>query len=115
MKRGGTDRVEAQMEQCNIRCLWQGLQNITDYRGRTPSTVSSNPSLVDNLNSFYVWFKASNNTASGAVAEVSSIARDEHTLFVTEHDVRRTLMRVNTRKAVSPDSISGRVLKTCAI
>jgi len=32
---------------------------------------------------------------------------------VTEHDVRRALMRVN-RKAAGPDAISGRVLKTCA-
>jgi len=52
---------------------------------------------VDDLNSFYVRLEASNNTASGTVAEVSSIARDEHTLSVTEHDVRRALMRVNTR------------------
>jgi len=33
---------------------------------------------------------------------------------VTEHDVRRALMRVNTRKGAGPDGISGRVLKTCA-
>jgi len=31
-------------------------------------------------------------TTPGTVAEVSSIARDEHTLSVTEHDVRRALM-----------------------
>jgi len=49
---------------------------------------------------------ASNNTGCGTVAEVSSIARNEHTLSGTELDVRRALMRVHT--------ISGRVLKTCA-
>jgi len=45
---------------------------------------------------------------------VSSIAKDEHALSVTEHAMRRALMRVNTRKAAGPDGISGRVLKTCA-
>jgi len=38
---------------------------------------------------------------------VSSIARDEHTLSVIEHDVRRALMRVNSRTAADPDGISG--------
>jgi len=45
---------------------------------------------------------------------VSSIARDEHTLSVTEHDMRRALMRLNTRKAAGPDGICGGLLKTCA-
>jgi len=76
--------------------------------------VSTDASLADDLNSFFAWFEVRNNTASGTVAEVSSIARDEHILSVTEHDVRRALMRVNTRKAAGPDGISGRVLKTCA-
>jgi len=52
-----------------------------------------------------VQFEASNNT----VAEVSSLARNERTLSVAEHDVRRALMGVNTRKAAGPDGISGRV------
>jgi len=68
--------------------------------------VSADASLPDGLNSFYVRFAASNNTASGTVAEVSSIARDEHTLSVTEHDMRRALIWVNTRKAAGPDGIS---------
>ncbi|KAK0132601.1 RNA-directed DNA polymerase from mobile element jockey [Merluccius polli] len=41
-------------------------------------------------------------------------AGDEHTLSVTEHNVRRALSCVNTRKAAGPDGMSGRVLKTCA-
>jgi len=41
------DRVEMQMEQRNTRHIWQGLWTITDYRGRTPSTVSDDASLAD--------------------------------------------------------------------
>jgi len=73
-KRRYRDRLESQMEQYDTRRLWQGLRTIMDYRGRNPSTVGADASLVDDLNSFF------NNSASGTVAEVSSIARDEHTL-----------------------------------
>lgn len=71
--------MEGQIEQRDTRRLWQGLlTGFTDYRGRTPNT-----SLVDDLHSFYALFKASNNTAHGTVAEVTSISWDEHR-FVTE-------------------------------
>jgi len=99
-KRRYRDRVESQMEQRNTICLWKGLRTIRDCQGRTPSTVSVDASRADDLNSFYVWFKASNNTASGTIAEVSSIARNKHTLSVTEHNARRALMGVNTRKVL---------------
>jgi len=79
---------------------WAAFNSTTHTRGAFPTT--------------YAWFEASNNTTSGTVAKVSSIARDEHTLSMTEHDMRRALMRVNTRKAADPDGISGRVLNTCA-
>jgi len=102
------------MEQRDTRPLWQGLLTITDYRGSTPSTVSGVASLADYLNSFYARFDTSHNTASGTIAEVSFIARDEHTLSVTKHDVKRALMRVNTRKVAGPDGVSRRVSKTHA-
>jgi len=89
----------------------------TDYHG-LPGYNTLNceciASIADDLNPFCARFEASNNIASGTIAEVSSIPRDEHTLSVTKHDVRKALMRVNTRKAAGPEGISGRVLKTCA-
>jgi len=48
-KRRYKDRVEAQMEQHDTKSLWQGLQTITDYQGRTPSTECVDASLADNL------------------------------------------------------------------
>ena len=92
------------MEQRDTRCLWQGLR-ITG--AEPPQLGSDDASLVDDLNSFYARFEASNNTVSGAVAEaLKSTARDEHALSVTEHDLRRALLRVNTRNAAGPDGIS---------
>jgi len=68
---GGTDEA--------AQSLGQGLRTIMDYPGTIPSTVSGDASLADDLDSFYAWFDASNNTTSGTVADVSSIARDDHT------------------------------------
>ncbi|KAF7699163.1 hypothetical protein HF521_003905 [Silurus meridionalis] len=41
-------------------------------------------------------------------------AVEVNTLTISEHDMRRTFKRVNTRKAAGPDGITGRVLKACA-
>jgi len=84
------------MEQRDTRRLWQGLRTRTTGADPT-STVSAEASIADDLNSFYARFEASNNTASRTAAEASSIAGDEDTLSVTEHDGRRALVRVNTR------------------
>jgi len=101
-KRKYRDRVEAHMAQHDTRRLWQGLRTITDYQGRTASTVSADASLADDLDSFYVWFEASNNTTSRIIAEMCSIVQNEHTLSVTEHDVRRALMRVDVHHNIQP-------------
>lgn len=69
-----------------------------DYLGRSPSTVPADASLADDLNSFCGHFNASNNRT---VAEVSSIARDEHTLRGRARHEERC------RKAAGPDSIYG--------
>ncbi|KAI3355733.1 hypothetical protein L3Q82_004320 [Scortum barcoo] len=44
----------------------------------------------------------------------SNDPRREEPLRVTAAEVRRTLQRINPRKAAGPDNISGRVLKGCA-
>ena len=47
-------------------------------------------------------------------AEKSTPRPDEQILCLDTADVRRTLRRVNTRKAAGPDNIPGRLLKECA-
>ncbi|XP_074501445.1 uncharacterized protein LOC141773472 [Sebastes fasciatus] len=43
-----------------------------------------------------------------------TVAEQDRPLSITEADVRRTLLRINPRKAAGPDGIPGRVLKSCA-
>ena len=45
----------------DARRLWQGLQTITEYKGKSSHELPSDTSLPDELNYFYARFKASNN------------------------------------------------------
>jgi hypothetical protein len=40
--------------------MWQGLQTISDYKGKPSHELPSDVSLPDELNAFYAQFKASN-------------------------------------------------------
>jgi hypothetical protein len=42
------------------RRMWQGLQTITDYKGKHSRELPSDTSLPDQLNYFYARFEASN-------------------------------------------------------
>ncbi|KAK0154099.1 hypothetical protein N1851_003816 [Merluccius polli] len=80
------------------------------YRDRVETQMEQH---ADDLDSFYTRFGAINNIASLPAkynivnaSGVSFTAGDEHTLSVTEHNVKRALTSVNTRKAAISDGIS---------
>lgn len=91
------------------RRLWQGFQSVTGYKP-TVRTSHNEPSLPDNLNAFYSWFEATNN--SGAQRLPSSPS--DQVLQLSADGVKRVFSNINPRKAAGPDSIPGRVLKDCA-
>ncbi len=92
--------------------MWQGINNITCFKGNKPATVNIATSLPDELNTFYARFEAVNiaHTESAAVAAAEEVSP----LSLSVADVTRSFKRVNIRKAVGPDGIPGRVLKACA-
>ncbi|KAK1794450.1 hypothetical protein P4O66_011319, partial [Electrophorus voltai] len=55
-----------------------------------------------------------NGTIGAANSACAEPTIEQCPLIITESDVRRVFKRVNTRKAVGPDGICGRVLKACA-
>ncbi|KAK1792886.1 hypothetical protein P4O66_001617 [Electrophorus voltai] len=110
-----------------------GLQRITDYRSPPSRVKNEDESLVNELNTFFARFEAtpssanansananstSANNTTGAIGTANSVCAEptieQRPLIITESDVRRVFKRVNTRKAVGPDGIYGRVLKACA-
>ncbi len=89
--------------------MWQGINNITVFKGNEPATVNIAASLPDELNHFYARFEAHTaytESAPAAAEEVSPIS-------ISVADVTQSFKRVNVCKAVGPDGIPGRVLREC--
>ncbi|KAI4889636.1 hypothetical protein NFI96_003622 [Prochilodus magdalenae] len=93
----------------DTRRMWQGIQAITNYR-TIPPACDSDASLPDALNHFYTRFEAQNSVA----ARKTTPPPDDQVLCLTAAGVRKTLRRVNPRKAAGPDNIPARVLRECA-
>ncbi len=93
----------------DTRSLWQGIQTITDYKP-PPQACDDDTSLPDALNHFYSRFEIQNNTSAQKLPTPPS----DQALCLSPADVRKTLSRINPRKAAGPDNIPGRVLKDCA-
>ncbi len=93
----------------DTRSLWQGIQTITDYKP-PPQAFNDDTSLPDALNHFYSRFEMQNDTS----AQKLPTPPNDQALCLSPADVRKTLSRINPRKAAGPDNIPGRVLKDCA-
>ncbi len=106
------NKVEEQFNNNNPRSMWQGINNITGFKGNKPATVNIAASLPDELNTFYARFEA-HNTAHTECAPTAA-AEEVSPLSLSVADVTRSFKRVNIRKAVGPDGIPGHVLKACA-
>lgn len=88
--------------------MWKGLKGLTDYRSKNNNNDSvSDPFLLHALNSFFARFEENNSTASTKI--IPSV--DGQVLLLTTTEVKRTLQKVNPRKATSPDGIPRRALK----
>ncbi len=111
-KRTLKNKVEEHFNNNNPRSMWQGINNITGFKGIKPATVNIAASLPDELNTFYARFEA-DNTAHTESAPAAA-AEEVSPLTLSVVDVTWSFKRVNIRKAVGPDGIPGRVLKACA-
>ena len=93
----------------DTRSLWQGIQTITDYKPR-PRTCDNDTTLLNDLNNFFGRFEALNSTT----AQKTPPPPSDQVLSLSPASVRRSLSRINPRKAAGPDGIPGRVWKACA-
>lgn len=107
--------IESHLSSNNTREVWQGIQDITNYRGRDATTGDLSAPLAEELNCFFARFETSQQQHSSAPALPPSLPGSCTTsLSVREHDVRRMLLAVNPKKAVGPDGVPGKVLRACA-
>ncbi|KAI3352327.1 hypothetical protein L3Q82_005293 [Scortum barcoo] len=73
-------------------------------------TCDSSTSLLNKLNDFFARFEAHSSTPE----QKSPPPPGEQVLTLSPDSVRRTLSRINARKASGPGNIPGRVLRDCA-
>uniref|UniRef100_A0A4W6DNS9 Reverse transcriptase domain-containing protein n=1 Tax=Lates calcarifer TaxID=8187 RepID=A0A4W6DNS9_LATCA len=94
----------------NTSNMWNGIRAITNHKV-TPTPVSEvDADFLNELNNFFGRFEALNSTR----AEKALPHQHEKVLCLDIAEVRKSLRRVNTRKAPGPDNIQGRVLNDCA-
>ncbi|KAK1791050.1 hypothetical protein P4O66_002094 [Electrophorus voltai] len=110
------------------------------YRSPPSGLMSADESLANELNTFFARFEATSSSANASSTNANGASAnsanangasangtigaangtcagptiEQRPLIITESDVRRVFKRVNTRKAMGPDGICGRVLKACA-
>ncbi len=92
--------------------MWQGINNITDFKGNKPATVNIAASLLYELNHFYAHVEAHNSAHTESAP--AAVAEEASAISISVVDVTRSFRRVNIHKAVGPDGIPGRVLRACA-
>ncbi len=71
---------------------------------------SQDSRFPDALNHFYSWFEMQNDTPTQKLPTPPN----DQALCLSPADVRKTLSRINPRKAADPDNIPGHVLRDCA-
>ncbi len=111
------ERIESHFQLNDSRRMWQGLRTICAFGNKSSAEVRADPSLAEELNTFYYGRFESNGGIAALPSSTSGSSRqrsENHVITVTEDEVRRALKGVNIRKAAGPDGITGRVLRSCA-
>ncbi|KAI3351327.1 hypothetical protein L3Q82_005622 [Scortum barcoo] len=91
--------------------MWRGIKCITDYNTRD-AQCPRDP--FSTRRSQQLSFDARFDDPNTSPAPDSPPHQEKSPSGVTAAELRRTLQRINPRKAAGPDNISGRALKGCA-
>jgi hypothetical protein len=90
----------------NTRWIWQGLQTITDYKGKHSRELPSDTSQQDELNYFYACFEASNIETCMRASAVP----DDYVIMLSAADVSKAFKQVNNHKDVYSEHALGKCL-----
>ncbi len=105
--------LEDHLSNNNPRQVWQGIQQLTNFREQTSSAMDSSTALAEELNTFFARFE-STAPQPQAAPPLTQSARSYDPLTVQAQEVARMLAKVNPRKAAGPDGVPGKVLRACA-
>ena len=103
-------KIESYYTGSDAHWMLQGLQTITDYKGKHSQELLSDTSHPDELNNSYARFEASNTETCMRASAVP----DNCVITLTAADVSKTFKQVHIHKATGPDGLPGCVHKACA-
>jgi hypothetical protein len=119
------DKVEQQFQSGSMRDAWQGLKNLTG-QNRPHSTATGLPeedrrTFANSLNEFYCRFERTDMTdkLSSVISDLKSKEEVEDGSADVDFEIDGSTVedlfkRLNTRKAVGPDHIGGKLLRFCS-
>ncbi len=94
--------------------MWHGLRTICSFGNKSSAEVKADPFLANELNTFYGRFECNGGCATLPISASGSSRQssNDHIITMSLDEVRRALKRVNVRKAVRPEGITGCVLRS---
>ena len=107
-------KIEDQFASNKPRDVWQGLQQITQYKVRAAATDGHDSTLPDQLNSFYCRFDEKNPNPGYRPPLPVDPSLLTPPITVQESEVRKLFKEQNVRKASGPDGVSTAALKCCS-
>ncbi len=110
-KRQYKTKLKKQFNTNNARSMWQGINNITDFKGNKPATVNIAASLPDELNHFML---VSRLTTLPTQRALHGCCRGGERNLHFCRGCKPILQTGEYPQAVGPDGIPGRVLQACA-
>ena len=105
-KRQYRTKIESYNIGSDARRRCQGLQTITDYKGKQSRELPSDTSLPDELNYFYARFEVNNTKTCMRAPAVP----EDCLIMLSAADVSKTFKLVNFHKAAGPDGLPRWVL-----
>ena len=103
-------KIESYYTGSDAHRVWQGLQTITDYKGKHSQELPSDTSLPYELNNLYARFEANNTETCMRAPAVP----EDCVVTLSVADVSKTFRQVNIHRDAGPDGLPGCVLQTCA-
>lgn len=92
-KRAYKQHIEDNFNESNSHAMWQGIKSITYYKQSNSIPSLVDPSLLDQLNTFFVRFENCSNFNKGNTTAPESVQS------LQTHQVKRTLQKNQLQKS----------------
>lgn len=108
------DIIETQFVNMNSRKLWDAMKSAANMRpSKVDISTSDDHSKANELNNFFLRFET-HDFKNECMLVLSSLNNEANVHKVDRLKIQTLFQKVCTRKAMGPDGISARLLKTCA-